>query len=245
MHEFAAALKPGELFTRQRAIDWFQAHYPKIKPTTVTLHVAGMAVNGTTRKHHPNIRPDAGWDLFYKVGTGQYRLWDAVNDPPPSYPSLQTTGEKAPAASVDSQDEAETVDEGNGAATEFAYERDLKNYLAKNLGRLEAGLKLYQEEGFTGLEYPVGGRFIDILAVDAKSSLVVIELKVSRGYDRTIGQLLRYMAWVKANLAEGKDVRGIIIASEITDDLKLATSLISNVQTIEYELALSFRQITH
>jgi RecB family endonuclease NucS len=41
------------------------------------------------------------------------------------------------------------------------------------------------------LEFPAGDRYIDILAVDAQGSFVVIELKVSRGYDRVIGQLLR------------------------------------------------------
>lgn len=50
--------------------------------------------------------------------------------------------------------------------------------------------------------YPVGGRFIDILALDAKQGLVVIELKVSKGYDRVVGQLLRYMSWIKQHHAE-------------------------------------------
>jgi RecB family endonuclease NucS len=40
------------------------------------------------------------------------------------------------------------------------------------------------------LEFSAGDRYIDILAVDAQGSFVVIELKVSRGYDRVIGQLL-------------------------------------------------------
>jgi RecB family endonuclease NucS len=72
------------------------------------------------------------------------------------------------------------------------------------------------------LEFPAGGRFIDILAVDNQGSCVVIELKLSRGYDRVIGQLLRYMAWVEQNMDSAKPVRGIIVAKEITDDLKLA-----------------------
>jgi hypothetical protein len=49
---------------------------------------------------------------------------------------------------------------------------------------------------------PAGGRFIDILAVDENNDYLVVELKVSRGYDRVIGQLLRYMAWVGRHLAE-------------------------------------------
>jgi len=73
--------------------------------------------------------------------------------------------------------------------------RDLRNYLVRNLGLIEPGLRLYDEEGITGVEFPVGGRFIDILALDRHDRYVVIELKVSRGYDRVVGQLLRYMGW--------------------------------------------------
>ena len=40
------------------------------------------------------------------------------------------------------------------------------------------GLRLSDEEGITGVEFPVGGRFIDILALDRHDRYVVIELKV-------------------------------------------------------------------
>jgi Endonuclease NucS C-terminal domain len=62
---------------------------------------------------------------------------------------------------------------------------------------------------------------IDILAVDKTGRHVVVELKVSRGRNRALGQLLYYMAWVDKNLGKGP-CRGMIIAKEITDDLALA-----------------------
>jgi RecB family endonuclease NucS len=106
-------------------------------------------------------------------------------------------------------------------------------------------LKLYQDEGITGVEFPVGGRFIDILAVDAKGTLVVVELKVSRGYDRVVGQLMRYMAWIRDNQAEpGQQVRGIIVAREISKDLLLACSLLSGVALFEYELSLELKRVS-
>jgi len=40
------------------------------------------------------------------------------------------------------------------------------------------------------VEFPAGGRYLDILALDSKGAFVVIELKVSGGYDRTMGQQL-------------------------------------------------------
>ena len=71
----------------------------------------------------------------------------------------------------------------------------------------------------------------------------MIELKVSRGYDRVVGQLLRYMAWVEQEMEPSKPVRGIIVAKEITDDLKLAASRISGVRLIEYEIEFKLRPI--
>jgi len=128
--------------------------------------------------------------------------------------------------------------------SEFAYESDLRDFLAKNLSLIEPGLQLYQDEGITGIEFPAGGRFIDILAVDADKRLLVIELKVSRGYDRVIGQLLRYMAWIEKNHAEpGQEVRGVIVAREISDDLRLACAYLPTVSLYEYELSVSLKKV--
>jgi len=103
---------------------------------------------------------------------------------------------------------------------------------------------LYEEEGISGVEFPVGGRFIDILAKDRQNNYVVIELKVSKGYDRVVGQLLRYMAWIETNQAEPTQrVRGIIIAREISYDLRLAASKVADVELYEYDLSVSLKKI--
>jgi len=73
---------------------------------------------------------------------------------------------------------------------------------------------------------------------------VVTELKVSRGYDRVVGQLLRCTAWIHAHQAEvGPGVRGMIIAREISEDLRLACTIISDVELFEYELAVTLRLV--
>ncbi len=118
----------------------------------------------------------------------------------------------------------------------FAYESDLRNYLAKNLEVVEKGLRLYKDDTRDGIEYPVGRKNIDILAVDQQEHLVVIELKVLKGYERVIGQLLYYMGWVEDNLTKGKQVRGMIIGREISDELKLACKRVSGVEVYGYEL---------
>jgi len=246
MHDFARALKPGEIFGSKAVKDWFAQHYPRIKPATVGMHTDAMATNAPVRKHHPSVRPGSGHDLFFKLGPGQFRLYDPKTDPTPYHPNATPTlgGKDETAlepAAVDAEDEAVAA-EGNA---EFVYEVELRNNLANNLASIEPGLRLYRDEDgeFDGLEFPVGGRRIDILAVDKNGDYVVIELKVSRGHERTIGQLARYMGWIKKNLAGEKKTRGMIVASKVTEDLKLAASVISHVALVEYQMSLSFKEI--
>lgn len=241
MHQFVQErVGPGKVFTRADVVTWFKEHYPKIKSNTVALHVDGMSVNSQSREHHKHIRPGKGWDLFLKLDRSNYRLWDQVGDPPPKY-----QGDFSVSSEVErSGDETEEAPALEGSA-EFALESDLQRYLVKNLTVLEPGLTLYKDADgeFDGVEFSAGGRFIDVLAIGKDGSFVVVELKVSKGYDRVIGQLLRYMAWVQKNLSEERTVRGIIVASEISEDLKLAASLIPNVSLFRYELSFSISKI--
>ena len=154
MHEFAAQeLKPGQAFSRKDAVRWFAERYPDIKGNTVGLHVDGMSVNSPQRRHHPGIRPDRGWDLFFKLGPSEFRLWDPGSDPAPRYKADLDAG-------IGQGGAEETSEEDGVGSRKFAFERDLQNYLVQNLGLLEPGLKLYEDEDgeFTGVEFPAGRR---------------------------------------------------------------------------------------
>lgn len=129
--------------------------------------------------------------------------------------------ERSTGAEVETEEgeEIETLEE-----SQFAYESDLRNYLANNLHLIEQGLKLYREaDGTSGLEFPIddSGRRIDILAIDRSGLPVVIELKVRQGHERTIGQALYYQSMVKRRLAK-VNARVIIVAREISEELRLA-----------------------
>jgi hypothetical protein len=51
------------------------------------------------------------------------------------------------------------------------------------------------------------------------------------------------MGWVAENMDSSRPVRGIIVANEITPDLKMASSRVPHVQLIEYEISFNLRPI--
>jgi endonuclease len=229
----------NQVISKDQVISWFRANYPKIKTGAITAHLLRMSVNAPTRVHY-SVHTNGDDDLLHKIDGSHFRLYDAANDPSPIYEKLPSNGN-----AVTQKDEIdETEEEEVSEQTGFAYESDLRDFLARNLPSIETGLILYEEEGISGIEFPVGGRSIDLLAIDKQNNYVVIELKVSKGSDRVIGQLLRYMAWIEQNQAEANQkVRGIIIAREISDDLRLATSKISDVELFEYDLSVTLRKV--
>jgi hypothetical protein len=182
----------------------FAERYPRVKEGTISAHLIRMSTNATSRMHY-NAKPGDD-DLLFQLDGGRFRLYDPATDPPPIYEKPKGPGASPPPPDGPAPE----------PPSEFAYESDLRDFLERNLSLLEPGLRLYQEEGITGVEFPVGGRFIDILALDAKNDLVVVELKVSRDYDRVVGQLLRYIGWIRQHQAEaGQHVRGIIVLDRL------------------------------
>jgi len=226
--------QPSQVISKDQVLKWFAESYPKIKPGTISAHLIRFSTNAPSRLHY-DARPGEE-DLLFQIDGSHFRRYDPANDPAPIHESSQVSGKKN--TPVEDGEETE-------GPSEFAYESDLRDFLAKNLTVLERGLRLYEEEGITGVEFPVGGRFIDILAVTPEGDYVVVELKVSRGYDRVVGQLLRYMAWIAKNHAEPtQKVRGIIVAREITADLSLACSGLPHVELFEYQLSVSLKKIS-
>lgn len=128
--------------------------------------------------------------------------------------------------------------------SEFAYEKDLQKYLVRNLSVIEKGLKLYQTDEVDKEEFYVPGtsRRIDILATDKNNNFVVIELKVSRGYEKVVGQTLFYQSSIKTIFQQDK-VRAIIIAREITSELKTATQFLPDFELFEYQLSLTLNKV--
>jgi hypothetical protein len=83
-----------------------------------------------------------------------------------------------------------------------------------------------------------------ILAAGDNKALYVLELKLSKGPDAAVGQTRRYMAAVRATLAQGNPVFGVIVASEVTDRLRYAVSEVRDrVFLLQYELQVSLQPV--
>lgn len=123
----------------------------------------------------------------------------------------------------------------------FALEKHLEDFLVKNWAKTELGKNydIYEEEGeLVGQQFPSDTGPLDILAISKdKKELLVVELKKGRVSDNVVGQIQRYMGYVKEELAEeGQTVKGVIIGLE--DDLKIrrALSVAPNIQFYRYQV---------
>ncbi len=123
----------------------------------------------------------------------------------------------------------------------FALEKHLEDFLVENWSQTELGKSydIFTEDGeIVGQQYQTDTGPIDVLAVRKdKSELLVVELKKGKASDNVVGQVQRYMGFVKDVLAEsGQRVRGIIIALE--DDLRIrrALSVAPDIEFYRYEV---------
>ena len=137
--------------------------------------------------------------------------------------------------------------ETEAAATAFALEAQLRDFIAENLARIPingAVLRVFMDPSDrNGVEYPTGVGPIDILAIDGSRNFYVFELKLDRGPDRALGQLARYMGWVKTHLAGSNTVRGVLVARSIDERLRYAAAVFPNVALLEYEVQFAVRPV--
>ena len=129
--------------------------------------------------------------------------------------------------------------------SEFALslERDLEEYLEANLQVIEPGLRVYREGELSGRQFGTDVSRIDPLAQDSAGNFVVIELKAGEADRAVLGQILPYMGWVREHLANGKAVRGVVIASDFSPEVLAATNVLSNFSLYRYSVQFSFRKV--
>jgi hypothetical protein len=219
-------LQGEKTFKRQELYNWFNKNHPEAKRSTLCCHLVKLSVNVPTRKNW-RLRKDGLDNILFRIDADTFRLYKIGDIIEPK----ETSGGEPPPEEEKRQ--------------EFPLEKHLQDFLAKNMSIIEPDLRLYEDEdGTKGVEYPIDGGRIDILALDKNDNFVVIELKVSRGHDRVVGQLLLYKNWIKRNMAEdGQSVRGIIVCKEMTDKLLLACDGLDDIELFEYELHIKIHKV--
>ena len=131
----------------------------------------------------------------------------------------------------------ETIEDSSS----FSLEKHLEDFLVRNWNSTELGKEyiIYEEDGEpSGQQYATDTGPIDILAISKdKKTLLVIELKKGKASDDVVGQILRYMGYVKDVLAEPEQtVRGIVIALDDDKKLRRALAMLSNVEFYSYKV---------
>jgi RecB family endonuclease NucS len=123
----------------------------------------------------------------------------------------------------------------------FISEREMTAYFVNNLGQIEYGLTLYQDEDTTGVEFNLyGGNGataprIDILAIDAQGTYVVIECKIFHAAHLVAGQVASYVSILRERiLPMHSRVRAIILCQKPSPLLWYAIREIPGIEIAVY-----------
>lgn len=130
----------------------------------------------------------------------------------------------------------------------FKLESHLEEFLVHNWENTDFGKNwdLYREDGeIVGKQYKTDAGDIDILAISKdKKTFLVIELKRGRTGDAAVGQVQRYMGYVKDILSEpGQSVKGVIIALEDDKNIRYALSVTNNIEFYKYNVSFSLSKV--
>jgi hypothetical protein len=216
--------------------EYIQATYGDVNKNSINAQILSSCVNKECRTNWPeNSKPrkcNSNYDFLFSIGRGQVTLFD-----PQEHGEWELKEDfkgkivvrKVGDLDVPENNPATQVDNGTNEF-EFTFESQLRDFIAKNLSLIDSNLSVYS----AGVEFKTDIGYIDILATDNNNGFVVIELKLSRGEDAALGQILRYIGWVKRHLANDASVKGIIIAKNISDKLLYAVSVVDNVSLYEY-----------
>jgi hypothetical protein len=137
------APKLGQPFSKDSAIEWFAQNYPKIKEGTISAHLIRFSTNAPSRLHY-SVKADE--DLLFQLDGSHFRLYNAATDPAPIHSKSDVT------ASQEKFIEPSEVQ----SPSEFAYETDLRDFLAKNLSPSSPAFNSIKTKALPALSFPLG-----------------------------------------------------------------------------------------
>lgn len=207
-----------------------------------------MVIDGNGRKsyasmHHTNQIWGSIQNWFTENGikTGDViRVTYNPSEREEGYPVIHLEPLREEALLEKSPQLAEQRNEVSEGLTEipFTLEKQIEDVLEKDVSVIEPGLTLFESEGRRGRQYPTDVGIIDLLCRRPNGDFVVVELKRGRASDRVVGQISRYMGWVKQHIAEGQNVYGIVLAPDADDAMQYAISANPNIYARYFRLQL-------
>ena len=120
----------------------------------------------------------------------------------------------------------------------FWMEKQLEDFIVDNWNETDLGKKY----DLVDQQYKTDVGIIDILATDKKTkSHVVIELKRNQTNDEVLGQIKKYMGWVKVHKKD-ENVIGIVVAKQFDKKFYYAMQMEKDVYPLEYEVDFKLKK---
>ena len=150
------------------------------------------------------------------------------------------------------EDPQETLEDAE-ASGEFVKEQHLQQYLVNHWEQMELSeqWEIYSDadDPEAGVEFSTGiGRPDILLTHTSEARVCILELKKGSTSDRAVGQLLRYVGWVRDHLedlegvSDDADVEGRLIVNEPSEKLEYAISVVPELMLYEYEMQVTLNQ---
>jgi restriction system protein len=132
----------------------------------------------------------------------------------------------------------------------FVLEKYLEDFLVANWRHTLLGkdYDIYEEDGVQiGQQYMSDTGPLDILAISKdRKTLLVVELKKGKVSDKVVGQIQRYMGFVKEELLEpGQQVRGAIIGLDEDRRVQRALAVTQGIDFYRYEVDFRLMKSEH
>lgn len=193
------------------------------------------------RQHRDEISPDLdpNFSTSHQLRSALVRRGWTMQDTPTEI-RLIKPGANIPSEIVDEVLGTESAAQDDVSAPYFSLEYQLRDFLASNLSTVAINgkrLRLYVDPtGREGIEFPTAVGPIDILAIDDSGAFFVFELKRANSPDHALGQVARYMGWVRQTIGRDREVFGVIVAKSISLNLRYAVSIVPHIHLFEYEV---------
>lgn len=209
----------------------------------VTWEQAGMPPDGMIATVPPAQRPGGRSPLarhtMEELSLEQFHNLCSVLSAKENWSDIATPPE--PVANDPESAETELPPPPPPPAALSLLERDLQKFLSRNLDVIEKGL--WADPAYQLEEYSIDVGRIDLLCKDCHDNWVIIELKADWAGDDAVGQILGYMSWVRENLPNGANVRGIIVCKNTTGRVKAAVKWVPNLSIKRFALHFSVDEL--